>query len=232
MHSIETDLTKHKYMIAMPCYDGMVHVTTTNSLIKTSAYLNSNGVPFHFNLIRGGALIDAVRNDLALTFLQSDCDTIVWIDADISWEIKDIERLLVFSHHYPIVSGAYTCKTDPPKFLITFDDHKPDENGLYKVASLGLGFTAVQRQVFEKLKETTEHYEDPHKGVQVPAFFRIMLKNGLYVGEDIHFFQEAKKAGFQAYLDPEINLEHTGLKTFNTKLSEVLYGNSGSISKE
>ncbi len=222
MRSIEANLKTHKYMFALPCYDGMVHVSTVNSLVQTTAYLNREGVTFHFNLIRGGALIDAVRNELAREFLDSDCDTLVWIDSDVSWEIKDIERLLVMSHHYPIVSGAYPCKIDPPKFLVTFKGEQ-DKNGLFPIESMGLGFTAVQRQVFERLLETTEVYKDPHKDVQVPAFFRIMIKDGLYIGEDIHFFNEARKAGFQAYLDPNIDLAHTGLKTFDTPISKVLF---------
>jgi hypothetical protein len=77
--------------------------------------------------------------------------------------------------------------------------------------------------VFDTLKKTTEVYKDPHNGTEVAAFYRIVIKDGLYVGEDIHFFNEAKKAGFQAYLDPNINLAHTGLKTFDTPLSKVLF---------
>ena len=225
MKSIQADLTKHKYMIAMPCYDGVAHITTVNSLIETAGCLTKLRVPFQCNMIRGGALIDAVRNELSLTFLESDCDTIIWVDSDISWEWADFERLLVMSEHHPIVCGAYTSKVDPPKFLITFDSMEYNESGLLPITSMGFGFVAIKREVFTKLQETTPTYYDKNKGKDIPAFFRIMLENGQYIGEDIHFFFEAKKAGFQAWLDPEIKLAHTGLKTFDTPLSKVLYNN-------
>lgn len=220
---IEADLTKHKYMIAMPCYDGVAHITTVNSLIETAGNLTKNKISYQCNMIRGGALIDAVRNELSLTFLDSDCDTIIWIDADIGWKWEDFERLLVMSEYHPIVCGAYTCKTDPPKFLISFDSMEYNEYGLLPITSMGFGFVAIQRKVYEDMLKVTPTYFDKNKNRNIPAFFRIMLENGQYIGEDIHFFYEAKKSGFQAWLDPNIELSHTGIKTFDTPLSKVLF---------
>ena len=223
MKRIEADLTKHSYMVAIPCYDGVAQITTVNSLVETTGNLAKANTTFQFNIIRGGALIDAVRNELALTFLDSTCDTIVWIDSDISWKWEDFERLLVMSHHHSIVCGAYTCKVDPPKFLISFTDMKYNDMGLLPIDSMGFGFVAIQRRVFEDLLKDTPTYFDPNKQRDIPAFFRIRLEDGKYIGEDIHFFNEARKVGHQAWLDPNIQLAHTGLKTFDTPLSSVLF---------
>lgn len=219
--SLVADFSKHNYFFVMPCYDGKVCSETTVSLLETSGKLGQMNVSHQFRLIRSGALIDAVRNELVHYFLHhTNADTIILIDSDISFTFEDIERLLVFSEHYPIVCGSYTSKTEPASFVVTVADNKLNEHGLLPINAIGAGFVAIQRKVFDQLN--VDSYKDKKLGTNVKAFFRLLIENGQYIGEDIYFFNKCVEAGFQPMLDPEIKLGHIGIKEYNTPFKAVL----------
>jgi hypothetical protein len=213
---IETDLLKHKYMIAMPCYAGQMAVKTALSLSDTIHNLTKRGIHHVTAVITNGTLIDTARNELADTFLNSDCDTLICIDADMVWEWDAIKRLMVYSGHNPIVVGSYPLKTDSPKFIVGLEDYTFTEDGLLPIKHAGFGFVAIQKQVFEKLAPVTISYHDKAKNKDFKAFFRIVIEDGLYVGEDVYFFHQAIKQGFQPMLDPMIVLGHVGTKVYDT----------------
>ncbi len=219
MQNIETDLKKHTYMLAVPCYDGKMMVKTTTSLIDTTVHMSKKGIEFEFILLANGTLIDAVRNEIASLFLESDCDTLVCLDSDMTWSWEMMERLLVFSGHYPIMVGAYQCKMDEPKFIIAPESYEFNEHGLLPIKHAGFGFVAIQRPVLEEMKKHVESYYDKNKGKEFNAFFKIEIKDGLYCGEDIYFFHKAKECGFQPMVDPMIELGHMGTKEYNTPFS-------------
>lgn len=205
----------------MPCYDGKVCSETAVSMLETGSNLGLLNVSHQFKLIRSGALIDAVRNELVHSFLhESTADTLIFIDSDIVFTWADMQRLLVFSKHYPIISGAYQSKTEPAEFIVTVADNKLNEHGLLPVDALGIGFTAINRYVFDTLDVDT--YHDPKHSRTLKAFFRLLIENGTYTGEDIYFFNKCKEAGFQPMLDPEIQLGHMGIKEYKVPFKHVL----------
>jgi hypothetical protein len=220
---IEANLCEHHYAFAIPCYDGKIFTETTVSLLESSSQLAMNQVSHQFIMLRGGALIDAVRNELIHRFLtMTKADTLICIDADITFSFDMMKRLLVYSHHYPIVCGAYTSKTEDPRFIITTADNKLDENGLLPIKSMGFGFVAIQRQVLEDMKPFLDTYHMKEYGTDVHAYFRLLIENNKYTGEDIYFFNKAREAGFQPMLDPQIELGHLGTKHYTTPFKAVL----------
>src|SRR5574343_1879144 len=169
---IETDLLQHKYMLAMPCYDGKMALQTATSLLDTVLNFTKKDIQFEFMLLPNGTLIDAARNELAEAFLSSDCDTMICLDADMSWTWEMMERLLVFSGHYPIIAGTYQCKMDEVKFIVAPEEYTFNEHGLLPIKHTGFGFVAIQRKVLEKLKPLTEVYYDKNKQKYFSSFFR------------------------------------------------------------
>lgn len=222
MLEIETDLLQHKYMLAMPCYDGKMALQTATSLINTILHFAKKDIKFELTLLPNGTLIDAARNELAEAFLSSDCDTMICLDADMSWTWEMMERLLVFSGHYPIMLGAYQCKTDDVKFIVAPERYELNNHGLLPVKHAGFGFVALQKQVLELMENHVESYYDKNKGKNFKAFFRTEIKDGEYVGEDVYFFHKAKEIGYQPMLDPMIELGHVGTKEYNTPFSMAL----------
>lgn len=223
---ISTNLAEHKYMFAIPAYEGKLQAETALSLLSTSGKLSKGGVVHAFNIIRGGALIDCVRNEIVHRFLHEtpDFDTLVCIDADIEFDWADMERLLVLSAHYPILAGAYCGRQDPPKFVITPTSSKLNEHGLMSVKGMGFGFVAIQRSCLEKMAEDTPEYHDDVAGKKIKAFFRTgqIGERGQYIGEDVWFFKEAVRMGFTPMLDPGISLKHHGTKVYDYQLKDYV----------
>lgn len=222
---LSSDLSKHKYMFAIPAYEGKLQAETALSCLSIAGKLTQQTVSHCFNIVRGGALIDAVRNEIIHRFLhETECDTLICIDADIEFEWASMERLLVFSHHYPIVAGAYCGRQDPPKFVITPTSKELNEHGLMSVSGMGFGFVAVQRKCLEEMaKDTIEYYDDVAKK-DIKAFFRTgqIGERRQYIGEDVWFFKEAIRMGFTPMLDPGIKLKHHGSKVYEYQLQDYV----------
>lgn len=200
------------------------------SLLRASTKLSQMGIGHSFLVIKGGALIHNVRNELVWKFLnQTDCSTMVWVDNDVGFDWEAFERLCVFSSVYPIVAGCYPSRTMPPTFFVHDVGEPLNEHGLLKVNGTGMGFVAVQRQVYEKmqvLQYTSKAYPTPLRAFYQMGYEKSDLPDHegepvmKTLGEDIWFFREAEKQGFPTYIDPQISLTHTGPHTFDGKLSD------------
>lgn len=220
---LKANLCEHTYSFAMPAYDGKICAETTVSMLDSAAQLARGGVGYNFIVIRSGALIDSARNEIVHKFLhETKADTLICIDSDIVFTWEMMKRLLIYSNKYPIVAGAYTSKTDVPKFIVTTMGNKLNEDGLLPVEALGFGFVAIQRQALEQMQPFLDKYYMKEFGCDVHAYFRLLIKNGKYIGEDIYFFNKAREAGIQPMLDPMIELGHIGIKHYDTPFKAVL----------
>ena len=222
MAFLEADLGKHKYMLAMPCYDSKVMTPTVTALLSSVMHMSKLGIQFQLALLNSGTLLDASRNELAQSFLESDCDTMICLDADMVWKWEDLQTLMVCADRYPVVAGAYTIKSDIPKFYVGIQDYTPNKDGLIKIDHIGFGFVAIQKRVFEKLKPIVNKYRHHITKKEFNAFHRFSIKDGEYIGEDIYFFKKLKEAGIPAYVVPNIKLGHVGMKEYNTPFETAL----------
>ena len=220
---VEANLAEHSYFIAIPAYDGKICAETCSSLLGVSGFLGFNQVDHQLKIVRSGALIDAVRNELFWYFLnESKSDTMIMIDSDIQFEWEAFQRLLVFSHHYPLVCGSYPGKTEPPSFVVNPTELKLNKDDLLPIDSIGLGFVAVKRQALLDMQKVLETYYEKKHDRTLHAYCRLEIKDGEYVGEDIHFFNKAREAGIQPMLDPFIDLGHVGIKLYDTPFKQTL----------
>jgi hypothetical protein len=218
---VEANLAEHSYFIAIPAYDGKVCAETCSSLLGVSGFLGFNGINHQMKIIRSGALIDSVRNDLFHSFLHdSSADTLILLDSDIMFEWEDFQRLVVFSHHHDIVCGSYPSKKDTPEFIVNYNKLELDKDGLLPITSIGMGFVAIKRQALLKMQDVLETYFDNKTQRRIYAYCRLEIKDGEYIGEDIHFFNKAVEAGIQPMLDPAIVLGHVGIKQYTEKFKD------------
>ncbi len=234
MKKIEVDVSKESFCFAVPCYEGNIRVETMMSLQRAAAKLNEMGIGHSFAIIKGGALIHNVRNELVYKFMnQSDCTTMVWVDADVGFDFEAFQRLAIWSAYgYPIVAGCYPSRTMPTTFFVNHVDTEPklNEHGLIKVDGTGMGFVAIKKEVYEKMDVL--QYRNKVFPTPLKAYFQMGYEetDDVYegkpvmksLGEDIWFFKEAARQGFATYIDPQINLTHTGAWTFDGKLSECI----------
>lgn len=219
---VEADLSKRKFAFGIPCYEGNIKTETCLSLLDTSGKLTAMNIPHAFIVIRGGALIGAVRNEITHRFLHvTDCDTLINIDADIEWDWDAMLRLMVFSTKYPIVAGVYPARTEPTKFIVNHTKNTLNPDGLVECNGLGMGFVAIQRRVFEEMQ--VDDYDIDMYPQPIKNFFDTGIQNRRPVGEDVYFFREAYKQGFPCMVDPGITLKHHGTKVYDAQFKDYVY---------
>lgn len=128
---------------------------------------------------------------------------ILLFDSDVCWSIEDL-RLLIENDNkitvggYQLVNGNTSVKSIKNKFI------SPKEFGLldkpFEVAGAGLGFAAIDQEVFENIKY-------PWFEINEGKSFNSAI------GEDIDFFKKATKLGYKIICDPRIKLGHVKQKT-------------------
>ena len=180
---VKLDLAKmreNKFFIATPCYGGALTEPYFRSVIKLMTFFNGHKIPLAFGTIANESLVTRARNVLLAYFLNSDYTHLMFIDADIEFQVDDILKL--WMHDKDVAVGAYPKKgvnwthikeailMDPSKqhssqqigalgsdYAINFqfiDKERKQvgvENGLIKLHDAGTGFMMIKREAILKL---------------------------------------------------------------------------------
>ena len=206
-------------MVAAPSYDGSVNVYYASALAeccKIGLMYNINVVPFY---IAYDALIQRARNDIFKVAYDSKVDDLVFIDCDVDWNPTDLFKLL--SHDVEIVGAAVVKKSDFEQYAVKVDMQNPIDpediamflgTGLAEVAGLGFGFLRVRSDAIEKIWNYSDSYTEPHKPEPVKMVFNVGILDGELCSEDIYFCESWRQVGGKIYVDPAINVSHTGVK--------------------
>lgn len=222
---VSLDLPK-SIAIGIPCYRGTMPVKLVTALVETVHSLRAKGIKVVIIVEHECALIDLARNRIVSGFLKkTDAEKIFWIDDDIIFTPDDFERLLAWSSLYPIVSATYPVRTEPAKYFIRRESEKwlQNEYGLFQIIGCGLGFTVMDRKVFETLDPKTDTFI--MEGVEHKNYFKIEAVNKVYFGEDIYFFKRwHEEFGGNVMLDPGINLGHWGHKVYDYQFLDYIRG--------
>jgi hypothetical protein len=148
------------------------------------------------------ASLDDVRNNLVEQAFESDCTHILMLDTDQRYPRDTIARL--FAHEKKIVRAQVHRRYPPfdPILLVSDDQgryqHIPDEEwvrgGLIEVDATGVCACGLfDMEVFENVAHPWfETRNGPH-GV---------------VGEDVHFCEKAREAGYKIYVDCDLKVGH------------------------
>mgnify|MGYP003653991977 FL=1 len=239
-------MQKPKLYVAMPCYDS-VRVETMISLLDTFSALGKSGIEAKFQTVKS-SLVTHARNLLTCGFLQSDCDHMLCVDADVQFSPEAIMRMLVPKEF--IVCTPYRVKEDPLKTKYTVRFKNPD---LIKILPWDMveieegpaGLMLINRIVFERLMdkhpELKIEFKDPVKekmnkeiGAIDDAIGRYMynfwdttfsLKTGEWKGEDLSFCQRAREAGFKIYANLDSTTVHHGNWGWQGKFGDTLKTN-------
>ena len=99
------DLRKEKIFIATPCYGGQLTEAYFRSTIRLLTFCNQHQIPIAFGTIANESLVTRARNVLVAYFLQSDFSRLMFIDADIEFQVEDVIKLI--AHNKEVAVGAY-----------------------------------------------------------------------------------------------------------------------------
>lgn len=215
-------------MVAIPAYTGTVHMGTMRSLFTDLIELIKRGDKFTLVDDIGNALIADCRGVIATNFYHSDCDELIFIDSDVTWEAGALLKLI--DHPVDLVAGIYPVRAEPIRYNVRYLD-KPElwadpETGLIEVESVPAGFMKISRNCIEKMVEAYPnqyfHSESTTKEFY-PLFDYFVNEEMKYKwGEDYSFCIRWRNIGGQVWIDPEIGMGHIGLKVFQGHLGNYL----------
>lgn len=174
------EIRKNKFFIATPCYGGQLNEPYFRSTVKLMTFFNQHQIPLAFGTIANESLVTRARNVLLAYFLASDYTHLMFIDADIEFQVEDILKLYI--HNKEVAVGAYPKKgvawqrirenvaSNPSKelndreiaalgsdYAINFKFVNRDaktisvENGLIRLHDAGTGFMMIKREAILKL---------------------------------------------------------------------------------
>jgi len=98
----------------------------------------------------------------ARRFLETDCDSVLFLDDDMDYKPEDLQTLRHDrrAYEYDAVSALYLTRSTPhaPIVFIRQDNGfarvvAPPENVLIETSFCGLGYTLIKRAVFESAKK-------------------------------------------------------------------------------
>lgn len=208
-----------KLFIATPAFDGKVNVSYACSLAETRHYMAVHAIECVIRIHTSGSLLVRERNDLIKAFLETDCSHMLFVDSDISWNPRDVQRMINFDEDF--VASLYPARGPEKCFLFRgiYGENKRmevSEKKLLQMEYIPAGFMLIRRNVLEKMIEFfPELYYEPKdenlKHTKGYCLFDTQVWDGEFWGEDYVFCRRARQAGFKIWIDPTIVIDHAGV---------------------
>lgn len=169
----------------------------------------------------GFSAIDFGRSVLASHALSDGFTELMWIDSDVGFDPRDVERLR--GHDLPFCCGLYP-KKDRKSFACDFGPSAENVTfgvggKLTEIRYAGFGFVHTRRGVYDRirekfqLKECNQRFGKPI----LPWFLPEVVPDGAgswYLPEDYAFCHRARACGVPILADTTIRLAHVGKYAF------------------
>lgn len=168
--------------LATPMYGGMCTGTYTSALMQTPIAFSQAGIQLYYTYMMNESLITRARNSLAHDFLASKATHLMFVDADIGFNPKDIVSMV--QRDVDIICGLYpkkeihwsrvaqAVKDGVPfqdlrdhtgTFVVNLVNNERTEvkiNDLMEITNGGTGFMLIKRNVFEALADKVPEYNN------------------------------------------------------------------------
>ena len=201
-----------KIMIGTPCYDGKIELDFMVSMFKTMELCILNDIEMTLKTIVGCSLIQKARDELFRMAYEAEVDDLIFIDSDQGWEQRDFGNLI--SPTVDVIGGAVVSKNDLLHYNVkTFDKKYDFYYGLIDARAVGTGFMRISKRAIKMMWESSPEYKDGDKIYR--HIFETKVVDGQLLGEDVCFCQKWRDMGEKVYVHPEINVSHTGKKTWH-----------------
>lgn len=203
-----------KILVATPVYDGKLPIEVVRCILNEQSAAAMSGDELLFKFLPSCSHPAMGRNQLAQEFMDSDCERLVFLDADVTFEPGAL--LSIAKREEDLVGGAYRFKCQEemyPVGWIAGQDLWATKTGLLEVQTLPGGFLSISRNVFEILREAYPERTYTHFGKKAHCYFQMPFAGGHLCGEDSYFCLEWRVCGGKVYLDPELTLTHWDFNT-------------------
>lgn len=204
-------MAKKKVFIAVTAYDSRLFVVTMMSILNNIDNLKTKVYDIQLHAKMGDCYIDNVRNDIANTFLKSDCTDLIFVDSDIQFDFNAMGKLLDMP--VQVIGGAYPYRSqDMNGFPVKI---KVDENGI-PVGNVNLkilecdfiptGLMRIRRDAFEKIIASNPEDKTDRGIYQFFKTGRLFKDEGdhQWYGEDVYFCKVCARNGIIIWCNPDI----------------------------
>lgn len=185
---IDAELLKQQAIfVGTPMYGGMCSGLFSRSIADLSAICAHHGIHLQLHFLFNESLITRARNYICDEFMRSVSTHLMFIDADIGFDAKDVIALLALQSQkpeYDIIGGPYAKKCISWEKVIQavnkgLGDQNPGELEKYigdfvfnpkdgqsqiplfqptEVREVGTGFMMVSKNSFERFNKAYPHY--------------------------------------------------------------------------
>ena len=200
--------------------------STISKVMDTRKYdiLISPATGSYVSFVRMKTLgLDTLRGDTQKPFNNEDFDLWVTIDSDIIFTPEQVIELIESTEHHPVVAGMYRmADLTNYAFVKDWDINYFKENGTFKfstpeeidvwkketsfkyypVSYTGMGFMAVKKEVFDKMRYP---YFDAELNIIIADDGKVIRD---ICSEDVAFSKNIIKAGYQIMINTDIRVGH------------------------
>jgi hypothetical protein len=199
------------------------------SVVRGLPFLMLGGMAVDYYLLTGCCHVDDARNICVGAFLKTNCEALIFIDADIGFPAEALYRLA--THQGDVVAGVYprrdAVRSWPFKFEPTAEMQE-GEDGVVRSGILGLptGFMKIHRRVLFAMSEIEPRRFDPFGTgeAETPIIFErdYDYRGGERLSGDYAFCAKARALGFELALDPHLPFTHAGEARFGGRLADEM----------
>jgi hypothetical protein len=240
-------MSKPRIFISTPCYDAMMTMQYTISLLKLVTTLSKNNIEYMIDFIGNESLIPRARNKSLYNFYKSNFTHLLFIDSDIEFNPDAVHDLLLFEKDvvccaYPRKDFnwkrfAYSMKVESDS-KESFDSRGLDftynamtkegkviqDGNFIQVRHASTGFMMIRREIIEKLYSKHDELmiksdDMSSKDNMYCGLFCCMIKNQQYLSEDYSFCERVIDLGGSVWINVKHNLNHVGKYVFKSDLA-------------
>lgn len=195
-----------KVMLAVPTYD-KPDTSLTFALARSREALSEAGIQSALLILEGNCHVDDARNSIVRDFLESDCTELVFLDADVTFEPKDLVQLC--GRDVDIVGGVYPYRREGGQNMpVRLMEGGKVHDGLREVEGLPTGFMKIRRHVLERMCATRPWYFDKIYPTRLLFNRSEPDGNNNRWGGDLDFCRRWREMGGRIYADEELRLGH------------------------
>jgi hypothetical protein len=238
-----------KIFIATPMYGGIAKNNYTISMQNLLVTLSNRGHSITTTTIGNESLITRARNTLAHKFMKSDCDALLFIDADHGWDANDVARMIESGKDfigaiYPmkglnwdniraaVVAGKENLEEYSGIFAMNLleEEQEFNSNKPFKVKDIGTGMLFLTRKVFEDVKPHCRQYKNNNVGntgvefgEMITEYFTTTIdENDILLSEDYAFCRMWQAIGGEVWSAPWVRISHSGDYNFAGQFAKTV----------
>jgi hypothetical protein len=208
-------------MLATPTYTGKLAACHSHALVQSLWLLRDEGIDIDHLVLGENCHVDDARNVILREFMLSDCDSLIFLDADVGWRPSDLVKLI--RHDKDVVAGIYPRRADnQDPFPVRMPEGPTfSHNGLVVANGASTGFMKIKRRVIEVLYEDNKHRRFAPAGEKpITIVFERTFEEGNRWSGDYDFCRKWQALGGLVHVDPEMLLMHEGTKEWTGSLGD------------